>query len=595
MGGPPATGKAGVPMTRRQLLWIAIAAVVLPTFRGNVEAQDRETYSFGEVIDVQLVNVEAWVTDGRGNPIKGLSAADFEVLEDGEPVEITYFAEIDGDRRVLDSVERVLAAADPEAAPAQPPAIDPNHLVIYFDQLHLKPAGRNRLINTLRDFLAAERVAAERVLILNQDYGLTTEVTFGSTWQEIDAALERIAKTAPAGGRVDMEKRLALQRLQDKWTWAREIGGAGGQTGSLGDAACQFFLPRARPEVELFARESRDRIAVTMGHLTSAASFLTGVPGAKTLLYVSDSLERSPGADLMSFVSGLCPVQDRSSQFVVSDELSLAFRQLTRHANANRVTIYAMQAQGLQASFAGSASQRALDQQGTRGLDTAVRLNERDGLSNLAAETGGRAIFNSNDYGGELTNIALEMGSYYSLAYEPPHGGDQLEHQIEVRIKDRKLKVRHRRGYRDKSPDLRMTERLQGAVYLGLVENPLGVRLGAGDVSVTGKGQMTVPLHIFVPAASVAFLPEEESLAAHLSVQVGTRDTKTDKGLFQQSAFRIRRAADDATEMVGVVMRLTLPEGVHLVAVGLRDDATRESSFVTTTLELRPAAAAAPG
>ena len=489
----------------------------------------------------------------------------------------------------------MLAAESPDEAPPEPPAIDPSHLVLYFDQLHLKPAGRNRLINDLRNFLAAERVPAERVLILNQDHGLKTEVTFGSTWQEIDAALERIAKTAPAGGRVEMEKRLALQRLQDDWTWAREIGGAGGQTGAAGDAACQFFLPRARNEVELFASESRDRIAITMGHLTSTASFLTGVPGVKTLLYLSDSLERSPGADLMSFVSGVCPVQDRIPQFVVSDELSLAFRQLTRHANANRVTIYSMQAQGLQASFAGSASQRALEEQGTRGLDSAVRLNERDGLSNLAAETGGRAIFNRNDFAAELTKVALEMGSYYSLAYEPSHGGDQLEHQIEVRIKDRRLKVRHRRGYRDKNADLRMTERLQGAVYLGLVDNPLGVRLGAGDISVTGKGQITVPLHIFVPAASVAFLPEEESLAAHLSVQVGTRNTKSDKGIFEHSAFRIRRAADDETEMVGVVMELTLPEGVHLVAVGLRDDATRESSFVTTTLELRPAAGAAPG
>ena len=34
------------------------------------------------------------------------------------------------------------------------------------------------------------------------------------------------------------------------------------------------------------------------------------------------------------------------------------------------------------------------------------------------------------------------------------------------------------------------------------------------------------------------------------------------------------------------MMELNLPEGVHLVAVGLRDDATRESSFVTTTLQL---------
>ena len=98
-----------------------------------------------------------------------------------------------------------------------------------------------------------------------------------------------------------------------------------------------------------------------------------------------------------------------------------------------------------------------------------------------------------------------------------------------------------------------------------------------------------------VPAEKIAFLPEEDALAAHLSIQVSTRNTNSQKGVFEQSAFRIRRSADDDSELVGVVMELTLPEGVHLVAVGLRDDATRETSFVTTTLELVPAASQAAG
>ena len=570
-------------MKRHRVAW-ALAAL-LPALAAGSAAQPPEAYRFGETVDVQLVNVEAWVTDREGNPVTGLGPGDFEVLEDGKPVEISYFAEIDGDRQVLSGVEEVVEAPSPEAAPPEAVPVDPSHLVLYFDQLHLKPAGRNRLIGDLRDFLAAERVPAERVLILNQDYGLRTELTFGSSWEEIDAALERIAKTAPAGGRVEMEKRLAIQRMQDIWRLCKERGGAGGR--SAASDPCDCFVPLAGKEVELFARESRERVSVTMDHLASAASFLTGVPGIKTLLYLSDSLERSPGADLHTFIDGICPVQTRSPGYLLADQLGGAFRELTRHANANRVTIYSLQAAGLEGSFVGSASQGGLEQRGTGGLDTALRFNERDGLINLAAETGGRAIFNRNDFDVELGKIALEMGSYYSLAYEPPHGGDELGHQIEVRLKDRKLAVRHRKGYRDKNPDARMTERLEGAVYLGLVDNPMGLRLGAGDLRDGGKGRVTIPLHIMVPAANVAFLAEGESLAAHLSVQIGTRNAKNDKGVFEQSAFRIRRATDDETEMVGVVMEVTLPAGVHLIAVGLRDDATRESSFVTTTLELR--------
>jgi VWFA-related protein len=572
-------------MKQKRVVWTLATTAFTLALAGGIAAQPPESYRFGEVVDVQLVNVEVWVTDGKGNPITGLTAADFQILEDGKPVETTHFTELDGGRQEVALVERV--PADPSSQeqsaepPTEPPAVDPSHLVLYFDQLHLKPAGRQRLIGDLRGFLEDEQVSAERVLILNQDYGLTTEVTFGSSWEEVEAALDRVAKSPPLGARVELDKRLAIQRMQDAWERARDTGGGAGSD------PCGSFVRQASGEAESYARESRQRISVTLDHLASAASYLSGVPGVKTLLYVSDSLERAPGKDLVSFINGLCPAQDQAPQFMLADELSRPFRRLTRHANANRVTIYSLQAHGLQASFSGSAAQRSLAQQGTRGLDTAVRFSERDVLSNLAVETGGRAIFNRNDFDVELAKIGREMGSYYSLAYKPPHGGDELEHLIEVRLRDKKLNVRHRRGYRDKNPDVRMTERLEGAVYLGLVNNPMGVRLGAGDVRAEDKGRVTVPLYIMVPAASVAFLPEEESLAAHLSVQVGTRSTKTDKGIFEHSAFRIRRSTGDETEMVSMVMELTLPEGVHLVAVGLRDDATRESSFVTTTLELR--------
>ena len=39
-----------------------------------------------ETIDVNIVNVDVWVTDKKGNPITGLTMDDFEVLEDGRPI-----------------------------------------------------------------------------------------------------------------------------------------------------------------------------------------------------------------------------------------------------------------------------------------------------------------------------------------------------------------------------------------------------------------------------------------------------------------------------------------------------------------------------
>ncbi len=554
---------------------------------GALSAQEAEDFGFGEVVEVQLVNVEVWVTDGKGRPVNGLTAEDFEIVEDGQTVAISHFAEVQQDRPVKMSFEREpLPAESP-----QTPDIQPGHLVLYFDQLHLRASSRNRFIEDLRDFLVAEKVPPERVLLLSQEETLKTEVTFGSSWPEFDEALDRLAKTAPAGGRVAAEKRLAIRNVELEWLLAQErsAAGAGGGVSNV-EAACDVFLPRAVPLIEAYARESQARIAVSLDHLANAASFLSGVPGVKTLLYVSDALERAPGADLVAFIRHLCVTQQGAPLLILSNELGRDFERLTRHANANRVTIYALQSLGLVSGVTGGAENASMDFRGAAAFDSAVRNNERDGMSMLAVETGGRTVFDRNDFGEELDRIAGEMSGYYSLAYEPRHGGDEGEHEIKVRLKSKNLVARHRRGYRDMSSEERMTERLQAAEYLGLVDNSLGIRLAAGTPQSAGGSMVTLSLYVLVPVDRITFMPAENQSIARLSVQLSTRNIKSQKRILERKVFRVPRPADLNQEMIGLAMKIEAPAGIHLVAVGLRDDATLESSFVSTTLELNASA-----
>jgi hypothetical protein len=311
----------------------------------------------------------------------------------------------------------------------------------------------------------------------------------------------------------------------------------------------------------------------------------------KTLVFVSDALERAPGTDLVRLVNDLCPVQQQTPMFLLSDELSTEFRDLSRHANANRVTIYSLQTGGLSSGFTtGAEMGGGTGFRGSTSFDLAKRLSERDGMSTLAAETGGRAVFNTNTFDAELAEIAREMSQYYSLAYEPSHGGDQRQHEIEVKLKNGQLRARHRRGYRDKSANVQMTERLQGAVYLGLVENPLDVRLAAGTVQSAEKDRLTIPLRVLVPARAITFLPKGDGVTAQLSVQVSTRNTVDQKGIFDHRAYRINWKTESDQEVVALAIDLEVPPGVHLVAVGVRDDATQITSFVSTTVEVHPAA-----
>lgn len=547
------------------------------------QSEDADRPAFSDVVDVQLVNVEVWVSDNRGRPVTGLGPEDFEVREDGDPVTVDFFSEVTDAVSARALEEAAVPASEPEST-AGGAAAEPAHLVLYFDDLHLGPASRKQAIEDLRAFLDEEKFPAERVLIFRQDRDLVTEAYFGSSREDLDIALERIGASPGMGGQSQQAKRLAVQRLNQLWQDARVLASSGSSRRSTAPAPCESFVRRALPEVENSARIGRDRIGATLDHLTTTVRFLAALPGLKTLLYISDSLERSPGADLRDFITGVCPAGDRFRSLTPVEELSTGFHELTRHANANRVTIYSLQTNGLRSSFLSLAEQSSIDFQGANPFNSSVREVERGGMAVLADETGGRAIFNRNQFDGELEQIANEMASYYSLAYRPPHGGDRGEHQIRVRVRGRNLQVRHRRGYRDKSSDQRMSEQLDGALYLGLVENRLGVRLGAGRVRAAGGGKRRLPLHVMVPAARVAFLPFEDREMAQIRVEVASRHAQTSKVVRDEKTFLVEAPPDRDTRLLDLVFNVDIPDGLNLVAVGVRDDATRETAFVSTTL-----------
>ena len=91
-----------------------------PTFRAGVEA----------------VAVEAFVTDRQGNPVRNLTLADFDILEDGKPQSITSFTEVN------------IPIVPPE--PYSPTAVQPDVAsntggegrlyVVVFDELNPSPS-----------------------------------------------------------------------------------------------------------------------------------------------------------------------------------------------------------------------------------------------------------------------------------------------------------------------------------------------------------------------------------------------------------------------------------------------------------------------
>ena len=69
-------------------------------------------------------------------------------------------------------------------------------------------------------------------------------------------------------------------------------------------------------------------------------------------------------------------------------------------------------------------------------------------LRRIAADTGGRAIVNTNDPTEQLQGVMADASAYYLIGYTPTRrGNDGRFHEIKVRVKRRGVRVTARRGY----------------------------------------------------------------------------------------------------------------------------------------------------
>ena len=121
------------------------------------------------------------------------------------------------------------------------------------------------------------------------------------------------------------------------------------------------------------------------------------------------------------------------------------------------MVIYSLDVRGLAVDPMWDASeQRAFDQSGRLHSSMSGELRAgQDGMNALANDTGGRAIFNTNDFRPGLSKALKETATYYLLAWKPDTEKQQAGRfrNIEVSVIGRSdLTVRVRRGFFDIDP-----------------------------------------------------------------------------------------------------------------------------------------------
>jgi hypothetical protein len=338
--------------------------------------------------------------------------------------------------------------------------------------------------------------------------------------------------------------------------------------------------------VQNYAESVVNDLRFSLDALREMVGYLAGIQGRKALLYVSDGLPMKPAEDIYYALDRRFPMEGASLKPMEYDA-TRRFEEIAQLANANRVTLYAIDAAG-QRSLAGASAEERGDIFSPDVEATAAR-NLQASLHFLADRTGGRAFTNTNDMDQALEQISFDFQTYYSLGYRPNHGDDGQYYRLEVRVRRPGLLVRQREGFRDQTASGRLEAGIVSALVLGYEENPLGIDLRVGQAGpAEEEGFQVVPLEVRIPLGKLLFLPGPEAAnEARLSIAVAARDMAGGISAVQHSSLPIQVPR---TEMEGALgkyytyeLQLLMRRGDQLVAVGVRDELSSDTSFVMHT------------
>jgi len=542
-----------------------------PPAEVNVPDDPKDVYM--EQVDVNVVNVEVYVTDKKGNPITGLTADDFVLYEDKEPVRITNFFEMRGGKRVGAPEER--ERVEPLPTEIQMPGVfrasdvpdeERLHLVVYVDNFNLRPINRNRVMSDLRRFLIEELQPEDRVMVLSYDRTLHVQQPFTSDKQlAARSTMELEMMTGFAVSR-DSERRRALDLIEE----ARSVF-------------------EAQTAARSYAQSVENDLTFTLRALREIVDSLAGLPGRKAILYVSDGIPWVAGQDVYLAIDQKFTEESATLLESLNFDFSRKYQQLVDSANASRVSFYTLDAQGLQVTSSVSAEERG--RQIGFFADSNRQTNLQTTLRYLATETGGKAILNTNAVFDALQQVASDFTHYYSLGYQPAHFGDGRYYRLKVEVKDDKgLRVRHRDGYRDLSAETRMNDGTYAALYYNYQSNPLDVELEFERGERREDGFYLVPIQVKVPLGKLALVPREDTFEGRLRVWVGAMDDRGTSPV-QQVPIPISIPADEIDrarkQQYVYTVTLLMRAGQQKVAVGVRDDLASETAFLSRRIVLK--------
>jgi VWFA-related protein len=579
----------------RPIVWFLVAALTLPAAPGVADDEEQEGLrrigglTFVDEVALTIANLVVYVTDKKGRAVTTLTKDDFEISQDGDPKQISNFKlytseVVRSELSVTTGLDIPEATPIPDATSAAGP--QPVYLVLYVDNQNLDPLDRNRVLSQTRDFLRISLHPPAQMMVVAYQRSFEVLQEFTSDPSEVLKAL-RLVRTY-TGGRTEQDSSRQdivdrIQRLQSE----QRAGSGSGRGGSSSSEWNEIYNL-----IDNYAKESVNELQFTLDSLRQIISSLTGLPGKKGVIYVSNGLPMIPGMELFYEASKSMNDSTILSRTFEYDRTRI-YRQLAATANAQDVTLYTIDASGLSLHGMGSAEYTTASDPM---MSSIGRNNYTDSLRFLSDETGGIAIFNTNDIGPRLELVAQDMFTYYSIGYPLQASGQDKVHRVKVKLRDdpafSEYELRYRPLFVEKSLETRVQDRVVSSLVFEIDENPIGLKVEAGTPAAATEDRWLLPTHLSFPITSVALLPEGDDFVARIVLFIAARDTdgKRSDLVRQMHEIRVPAAGYEAAQSkdFGIDTQLLMESGRYKISIALLDPLTRQVSYRTISTAVHP-------
>ncbi|MGC8917116.1 MAG: VWA domain-containing protein [Thermoanaerobaculum sp.] len=526
---------------------------------GMAVAQETQPKFITEVT-VNNVNVDVVVRDAQGLPVNGLKVSDFRLWEDDKEQPITNFLAVEGGQ--------VSQAKDP-AVIGQPM---PRLVVVFFDLYLMTESDKRTVLDTLHDTFAAGLPPGQEVAVLSFDGQLRVHTEPTASSERVLRALKEVSRLSATG----LQRQIRLSSFDVRDVPARETWST-------------YQYRRAQNQEYWF--EMRQMVSRVERAFSAAIQRYAKTPARKIAVLVSPGFPRAENVPIYRDYDFWLdtPPEYRHAGLLGKTALLAAEAEYT---------LYTLDPSGTQLTTA-DASQRSspLDSGDVGNAAFWREADRKDTLIQAARLTGGEAIF-STDAGAAFADVERITGTYYSLAFQPPHAGDGKRHTIKVEVVGHpEYQLTYRREYVDRPVTERDADRIRAGLLLGEQSNDLGLllvldkptskfRMGAKGMKVYRMGA-----ELRIPYANVTLIPRGNTYWGQVQVVILVVDKAGNQSELAHQLVPLELPADkveDARRRGYFAYRFTLEleGGAQSLRVAVEDTLAKATSTVMADVRL---------